>query len=137
MREHKHLILRGYLGNPPKSSDEIVYTLREIVELIGMKILADPRARYCYESGNEGYTGDVLLTTSHMIWHDWETEDNDDFGAILQFDVYSCSCFSVDKVIQYLRETFDLQDFSYKLFDRSYEIIEEYADSFGQVSTRV
>lgn len=137
MREHKHLILRGYLGRPVLSAEDLTDTLKELVELIGMKILAEPRARYCYELGNEGFTGDVLLTTSHMIWHDWETEDENDFGTILQLDIYSCADFSVKAVIDYLKEMFELKEYSYKLFDRSYAIIEDHTGSYGRVDLRV
>jgi len=123
MPAHKHLIIKGLLTDPARSTHEITDALYDLVDLVNMRILDEPRARYCYEEGNTGFTGDVLLTTSHMMWHDWDRQG--DPYADFQFDLYSCAPFDTQTVISYLVENFGLTNYEYKLFDRQYALVEE------------
>lgn len=122
---HKHMILKGTLTDPPEDEDTLTLALTEIVGMIGMEILAEPRARYCFEEGNEGFTGDVLLTTSHMIYHDWEYEGEEPWATV-QFDLYSCADFNPFDVVSYLSMVFGLKDYQFRVFDREYDIVQTF-----------
>lgn len=123
MLAHKHLILRGRIVSP-NSAAQIAQTLTDIVALVQMKVLSPAHVVHCSDEGNVGYTGMILLTTSHMTWHDWTcTDGRSDF----QFDLYSCAPFRPDDVVRFLTERHVLQHYNWKLFDREYSIIEQAA----------
>jgi S-adenosylmethionine/arginine decarboxylase-like enzyme len=121
MLAHKHLILRGRIKSP-ESANQIAQSLTDIVALVGMKVLSPAHVVYCHDPENVGYTGVILLTTSHMTWHDWTcTDGRSDF----QFDLYSCAPFAPYDVARFLEEKHGLQHGNWKLFDRAYSIIEQ------------
>ena len=122
MLAHKHLILKGEIDTP-RDAEQVAASLTELVWVVGMRVLRPASALYCTEEGNVGYTGDVLLTTSHMLWHDW-TQVNG--RSILQFDLYSCAPFDPPSVIDYLQKNHGLFDAQFILFDREYDIVEQY-----------
>jgi S-adenosylmethionine/arginine decarboxylase-like enzyme len=121
MLQHKHLILKGWIDRPSDAAT-IARSLYDIVDLVAMKVLSPPNVVRCEEPGNHGYTGVVLLTTSHMVWHDW---DADNGVSDLQFDLYSCACFEPRDVLRFLRDRHGLHAGDYKLFDRMYAIEQE------------
>lgn len=121
MLAHQHLIIRGRILTPT-GAEQIKQTLTDIVALVQMKVLREAEALHCDEPDNVGYTGTVLLTTSHMAWHDWTcTDGRSDF----QFDLYSCAPFRPQDVVQFLEQRHGLQHYNWKLFDREYTITEQ------------
>ena len=66
MLTHKHLILRGRIVTP-RDEAQIAQSLTDIVALVQMKVLRVASVLHCDEPGNVGYTGDILLTTSHIM----------------------------------------------------------------------
>lgn len=121
MLAHKHLIVRGSIRTPG-GAGEIRRSLTDIVALVGMRVLREAEALHCDEDGNVGYTGTVLLTTSHMAWHDWTRAGGvSDF----QFDLYSCAPFEPRAVVAFLEERHGLGACDWKLFDREYVIMEQ------------
>lgn len=102
-------------------ADDISLTLTEMVAIVRMRVLSPAKVVHCWEPGNIGYTGIILLTTSHMAWHDWTRYDG---TSDLQFDLYSCAPFDVDSVISYLKARHSLTPNDWRLFDRDYSIIE-------------
>ena len=61
---HLHLLVKGYITNPPKSEELLNDWLRELVSKVGMVVVAGPTSIYVNEPGNEGITGTVTLATS-------------------------------------------------------------------------
>jgi S-adenosylmethionine/arginine decarboxylase-like enzyme len=65
-----------------------------------MVVVAGPTSVYVEEEGNEGLTGTVTLATSHASIHIWEKSQ----PSMFQFDIYSCSCFKAEEVLEHLSE---------------------------------
>ena len=90
--EHKHLIVRAEIHNPPKDPDWVKDWLTSLVDKIGMKICSGPHTAYVDIPGNSGVTGVVVIETSHIAIHVWDEAD----PALLQLDVYTCGPFDMD-----------------------------------------
>jgi S-adenosylmethionine/arginine decarboxylase-like enzyme len=111
---HLHLLVKGHIKNPPKEVEVINKWFIELVEKVSMIVVAGPTSVYVSEEGNEGLTGTVTLATSHSSIHIW---DNDK-PPMFQFDLYSCSCFNPEEVLEHLNQ-FGLIDYEYMLIDRN------------------
>jgi S-adenosylmethionine/arginine decarboxylase-like enzyme len=112
---HLHLIVRGFMVNPPTSEDVLNSFLIELVDRVRMEILTGPHSVYCHDLGNEGVTGTVTLSTSHASMHVWDQKD----PALFQFDIYSCSEFTSEEVLSLLDEKFSIFDVTYLFIDRN------------------
>jgi S-adenosylmethionine/arginine decarboxylase-like enzyme len=129
MLDHKHLILQGTIRRP--NSHHVGWALYDIMERVGMKPLNGTNAlvEKCDDPDNEGHTGALLLTTSHMVWHDWDVGGYMGDFSRLQFDLYSCKDFSPRIVVDYLQSCHGLTNYGWKLFDRNYNIaLEQFHD---------
>jgi hypothetical protein len=62
---HQHLLVRCWATNPPKKVEELNNWFINLVEKVGMKVVAGPTSVYISDPGNEGLTGTVTLATSH------------------------------------------------------------------------
>lgn len=111
---HLHLLVKGHIKNPPKEVDIINKWFIELVEKVRMIVVGGPTSVYVSEEGNEGLTGTVTLATSHSSIHIW----SEDKPPMFQFDIYSCSCFSPEEVLEHL-DQFGLIDYEYMLIDRN------------------
>jgi len=111
---HLHLLVRGYLQNPPKDEAILNQWLTDLVKKVRMVVVAGPTSIYVDEPGNEGITGTVTLATSHAAIHVWDKSD----PAFFQFDIYSCSEFSADEVLDHFEE-FSLVSCEYMYIDRN------------------
>lgn len=111
---HLHLIVKGYINNPPKKTEVLNDWFTRLVEKVRMKVIAGPTSVYVDEEGNEGLTGTVTLATSHSSIHIWDAYKI----PMFQFDIYSCSCFSAQEVLDHLNE-FDLVSYEYIFIDRN------------------
>lgn len=127
MLQHRHLILTGEVDEPPIDEDALKSFLLRLVDSLGMKKLCDPVAVYCDEPGNVGMTGFVLLTTSHASYHDWEKEDG---SATVQLDIYTCGDLVPEAVVEFLMNNLNLTKFTYRVFDREYELEQVASGSF-------
>ena len=87
MLQHKHLIVRSEVNNPPNKEADIVKWAKTLIEKIGMKIMMGPYAKYCEMEGNKGITCVTIIETSHVAIHVWDEQS----PALLQLDVYTCS----------------------------------------------
>lgn len=114
---HKHLIIQAFVKKPPKKEDErtIEAWLTKIVHDMGMEVLRPATAEYCAQVGNEGMTADILITTSHMVLHTWDTitedyhseddgvdpEIKEKYGLMpfIEFDIYTCSDLDIQMAI--------------------------------------
>lgn len=111
--EHKHLIIRAEVRNPPVDPLWATNWLAHLVQKIGMKILMGPYATYCPVPGNAGLTAVVIIETSHVVLHCW---DESELGEI-QLDVYTCSHLNPSDIFEEL-EQFGLENLEYKYLDR-------------------
>lgn len=115
--EHKHLIIRAELNNPPKCAEAIQDWMRTLVDKIGMKILMGPYAIYSDMVGNRGLTAVTIIETSHIAMHVWDEVD----PALMQLDVYTCSTLNIDDVFAALGD-FDPHHVEYKYIDREHDL---------------
>jgi S-adenosylmethionine/arginine decarboxylase-like enzyme len=112
---HLHLLVKGYITNPPKSEEILNQWFRELVNKVGMVVVAGPTSVYVNELGNEGITGTVTLATSHASIHVWDAIH----PSMFQFDLYSCSDFTPEQVLNHINEHFNLQSAAYQFIDRN------------------
>jgi S-adenosylmethionine/arginine decarboxylase-like enzyme len=107
--------VKGYINNPPKSETVLNQWFKELVQNVGMKVVAGPTSVYVNEPGNEGITGTVTLATSHASIHVWDNEN----PAMFQFDIYSCSNFTPKQVLDHIDGCFGLQEAYWQFIDRN------------------
>ncbi len=112
---HKHLIVNANVQRPVESEGVLVDWFRKLVEVIDMKILIEPSAKYCDTLGNEGVTGTVVIETSHASIHIWSKAPE----PHVRMDVYSCKDFNEDHVIRHLDETMGILDGGWMVVDRN------------------
>lgn len=111
--EHKHLIIRAELNNPPTCTDTIENWMRVLVDTIGMKILMGPYSVYSEMIGNKGLTAVTIIETSHIAIHVWDEVS----PALMQMDVYTCSSLDINDVFNAI-QMFDPSKTEYKFIDR-------------------
>lgn len=111
--EHKHLIVRATLNNPPYSASEIKTWMERLVDQIGMKILMGPYSVYSDMVGNRGLTAVTIIETSHIAMHVWDEDE----PALMQLDVYTCSSLDINDVFDAIKE-FKPAKVEYKYIDR-------------------
>jgi S-adenosylmethionine/arginine decarboxylase-like enzyme len=114
---HIHVLIKGYVKNPPRKEEDLNDWFRRLVEKVRMVVVAGPTSVYVNEPGNEGLTGTVTLATSHASIHVWDNLE----PAMFQFDLYSCSEFTPQEVIEHLEE-FDLVSCEWMFIDRNNEM---------------
>ena len=115
--EHKHLIVRAELKNPPKCAESIKEWMKILVETIDMNILMGPYAIYSDMVGNRGLTAVTIIETSHIAMHVWDEVD----PALMQLDVYTCSTLNITDVFEALK-VFEPTKVEYKYIDRENEL---------------
>jgi S-adenosylmethionine/arginine decarboxylase-like enzyme len=112
---HLHLLVKGYIKSPPKTEKVLNIWFTQLVQNVGMKVVAGPTSVYVNEPGNEGLTGTVTLATSHASIHIWDNVS----PAMFQFDLYSCSNFTPKQVLNHIDDWFGLQEAHWQFIDRN------------------
>jgi S-adenosylmethionine/arginine decarboxylase-like enzyme len=112
---HLHLLVKGYVKSPPQTEKVLNIWFKQLVENVGMKVVAGPTSVYVNEPGNEGITGTVTLATSHASIHIWDNIS----PAMFQFDLYSCSNFTPKQVLDHIDDWFGLQEAHWQFIDRN------------------
>jgi S-adenosylmethionine/arginine decarboxylase-like enzyme len=97
-----------------KEESAAIAFLQDLVDKIDMKIIKGPFAAYVDKDGNKGLTAIVMIETSHIAFHIWDEVD----PGLIQFDLYTCGQLELDRVISLFKETFDVVNMDYVLFDR-------------------
>ena len=115
--EHKHLIVRAELNDPPYNATDIKEWMRDLVDKIGMKILMGPYSVYSDMVGNQGLTAVTIIETSHIAMHVWDEVQ----PALMQLDVYTCSTLDIADVFKAI-DMFQPAKVEYKYIDREYEL---------------
>ena len=115
--EHKHLIVRAEINEPPKSVVAIHDWMRELVDKIGMNILMGPYAVYSDMEGNAGLTAVTIIETSHIALHVWDEVT----PALMQLDVYTCSTLDINDVFEAIK-VWDPTKIEYKYIDREHDL---------------
>jgi len=123
---HLHLLVKGYINNPPKEVNLLNVFLIDLVEKVRMKVVAGPTSTYVDDPGNEGATGTITLATSHASIHIWDAE----IPSMFQFDLYSCSEFKPNEVLECINDHFDLIRANYVFIDRNEDIFTEIEKGF-------
>jgi|TARA_B110000238_G_C15981393_1_gene376195 S-adenosylmethionine/arginine decarboxylase-like enzyme len=117
--EHKHLIIRTEVNNPPRDEVWLQNWLTELVDKIGMKVCRGPITAYVDMPGNEGLTGVVVIETSHIAIHVWDAVE----PALVQLDVYTCGALNKDIIFAEL-EQWDPVKIEWKFLDREFGLNE-------------
>ena len=118
MLVHKHIILRIEALNPP-SEAELRDWMVELIDKIGMKLLAGPISANVDMEGNAGPTCAVVIETSHMACHVWVEPD----PALIQLDVYTCGPFDPNAVLEHIK-VWEPVKVEYKYLDREFNLTE-------------
>lgn len=87
--------------------------LARLVEKIGMKIVSGPHVAWAAAPGNTGITACVLIETSHVSLHVWDSDD----PPLVQLDVYTCSDLDPNSVLEELKVLKPIK-VEYKYLDR-------------------
>ena len=112
---HLHLLVKGNIKTPPKTEKMLNIWFSQLVNNVGMKVVAGPTSVYVNEPGNEGITGTVTLATSHASIHVWDMDN----PPMFQFDLYSCSEFTAKQVLDHIDDWFGLIEAHYQMIDRN------------------
>ena len=115
--EHKHLIVRAELNNPPQCTADIETGMRSLVEAIDMKILMGPYSVYSDMVGNRGLTAVTIIETSHIALHVWDECE----PALAQLDVYTCSALNIQDVFDAI-QSWNPTKVEYKYIDRENQL---------------
>lgn len=118
MIEHKHLIVRATVKNPPYVQTLLRWFPRLIKDL-GMKLLSGPHVEYVNVTGNRGVTGVCIIETSHVAMHVWDEQK----PALMQLDVYTCGSLDPKTVFDAI-ETFEPESIEFKYLDREHGLVE-------------
>lgn len=114
---HLHLLVKGYIKNPPKETEVLNDWFVRLVERVKMVVAAGPTSVFVDDPGNEGLTGTITLKSSHSSIHVWSELEL----PLFQFDLYSCATFTPQEVLDHLNE-FDMVSYEYIFIDRNEEM---------------
>lgn len=103
-----HVMLDLYGCNPDLLADEVLLraVLEEYPNRINMVKVGPAELRYIKTSSplDDGYSGFVIIATSHVSLHAWAPY------RMINLDVFSCEEFSVEDVVAFACQTFQTTD---------------------------
>jgi S-adenosylmethionine/arginine decarboxylase-like enzyme len=117
--EHKHLIIRTEVLNPPNDEAWLQNWLKHLVDKIGMKVCMGPITAYVDMPGNKGITGVVIIETSHIAIHVWDEVS----PSLIQLDVYTCGPLDKDIIFAEI-EQWNPVKIEWKYLDREFGLNE-------------
>ena len=98
--QHKHLIVRAEVNQPPTDQKWAHTWLTELVSKIGMQICQGPITTYLDMPGNRGLTGLVIIETSHIALHCWDESE----PGLMQLDVYTCGDLKTEIIFNEIKQ---------------------------------
>lgn len=113
LREHKHVIVRAYVKNPPVNATALSEWCTDVITSVGMKCIGGPLVVHSDMEGNAGYTAVAILDFSHLAIHSWDEIS----PALIEFDLFSCKNFDIETVLTKLNE-FGIVSYSTLIVDR-------------------
>ena len=113
IRQHKHIIIRAYVKNPPTTEIQLSEWCKDVISRVGMNVISGPHVVYSDMVDNEGFTAVAVLDFSHLSIHTWDKVD----PSLIEFDLFSCKDFDVNLVLDKLNE-FDIITYSQLIVDR-------------------
>jgi S-adenosylmethionine/arginine decarboxylase-like enzyme len=116
--EHKHLVIRAEINNPPQCTTSIELWMKTLVKKIGMKVLMGPFSTYSDMVGNRGLTAVTIIETSHIALHVWDEVH----PALCELDVYTCSSLDINDVFEML-QVFEPNKIEYQYIDREHGLV--------------
>jgi spermidine synthase len=114
-KNHKHFILNAIVKNPINNEEACNKFLTDLVEIVDMEILVPASSKYCDIPGNEGVTGTIIITTSHISIHIWPNEPQ----PYIRMDVYSCKDFDHHKIVEYVDQSMGIVEKGGCIIDRN------------------
>jgi S-adenosylmethionine decarboxylase len=112
-----HVMLDLYECNPKLLADETFLrnVLEEYPDRINMTKVGPAELRYIKTSSplDDGYSGFVIIATSHVSLHAWAPY------RMINIDVFSCEEFSVREVVAFACETFQTQNVEVHAVERA------------------
>ncbi len=117
-----HLIIDGYVANCEKLQDEkfILHILETYPEKIGMVKISSPYVlRYMGKNPKEwGLSGFVLIAESHISIHTFPEY------SFVNIDVFSCKDFEPERVVEDIKNYFELKEMRTYIIDRGLDVYE-------------
>tara|TARA_R100000030_G_scaffold96832_1_gene85310 strand:- start:279 stop:650 length:372 start_codon:yes stop_codon:yes gene_type:complete len=113
MLQHKHLLVRATVDNPPTDRRYMKKWIRKLISKIKMKMLGQPIIKYVETTGNRGLTAVACIETSHIAFHSWDETS----PGLVQLDVYTCSELDEQTVFDWMTP-FAPKEIKWKYYDR-------------------
>ncbi|MAF50454.1 MAG: adenosylmethionine decarboxylase [Nanoarchaeota archaeon] len=112
-----HLMLEGYGGDLDKLNDKnlISNVLENLPGMVKLTKISDSLVVECDAKEESGISGAVLMAESHISIHTYPKKN------FMVADVFSCKEFDVDKVLEFLKNSFGFEKINKKLVVREYE----------------
>src|SRR5437588_6929227 len=111
MREEfsmRHIMMDLYDCNPELLADEtfLRQVLEEYPDRIGMQKMGPAELRYIETSNplDAGYSGFVIIATSHVSLHAWAPY------KMINIDIFSCEEFDKEDVLRFATTKFQTED---------------------------
>ena len=130
--QHKHIMIRAECKRAPhdtlEGKMELNTSISQLILSLGMKIALPARCIYIGEEDNEGYTGNIGLSTSHAAYHWWDTPDPKMLtykgASLIQFDLYTCGCLDNEGVMKCLQwiDKWDILAIEVAYLDRAHSL---------------
>lgn len=114
-RTHLHMIVTAKVKHADLCGRLLEDLISEIVTSIGMKVINGPHSCYSDIKGNEGWTAIAVLDFSSISIHLWQFEN------LLEFDLFSCKDFDVNRVLNLLDDKFGILVKKVKILNRDYK----------------
>ncbi len=111
-----HVILDLYRCGSELSNEALLrQVLEELPERIGMQKVGLVELRYIKTSNplDDGYSGFVIIATSHCSLHAWAP-----YGMV-NLDIFSCEDFDVASAVAFARRMFQTDDIEIHVVERA------------------